>query len=92
MTQPLTPNEHGLPTPDQLEALETFRKKWSDKHRRRVYAFRDWKEALGHAWASGGDEREPGAQHLRSVRNDPQTNHAWLRTQPKQSCTTVKEL
>lgn len=68
------------PTPPQLQALEAFRLKYSDRRLLKIRRYIDWVEALQCAWAQGWDDREPGGGCLRMVRNTP-GGHEWLQAQ-----------
>jgi hypothetical protein len=66
------------PTPEELQAVQAFRDKYSDRQRLKRLGCRTWIEALQLAWYQGWDDREPGGGYLRRVRNDPRLGHEWL--------------
>ncbi len=66
------------PSPEQLQAVEDFRRKYSDPARLQRIGCDDWKDALRQAWWGGWDEKEPGSAYLRQLRNDITTGFEWL--------------
>jgi hypothetical protein len=72
----------GMPTSEQMAAVEAFRKKYSPRRELNRLGARNWKDALMIAWSDGWDAYEPGGHHLRSIRNDPRTHHRWLKEEP----------
>lgn len=59
-------------TVEQLQAVEAFRVKYSDRRQLRRLGCADWVEALQQAWQQGWDAGEPNGGHLRRLRNTPE--------------------
>lgn len=59
-------------TVEQLQAVEAFRVKYSDRRQLRRLGCADWVEALQLAWHQGWDASEASGGHLRTLRNTPE--------------------